>query len=271
LRQFLGRLCETADYQHPNARVRLAGRVCDFLQAMDESPVLRRLCSDCISDALQTCGDRVIWAMNQVEIAVRIHQAQHAQEDGAKLKELVLSFMRLDIVQAHARQKVNTLTWVDEIEVFLAYESGLREALKLPVAAQHMLFARCAQVTQADLDSACDAADAAMQDPNRVAAYLQTSAPWQHHLRRQQAKQWAWERMAPEPCPQGLKADELRCAITLDYFAQLTQPVLAPSGSTWHAYEAQALLTHWIEHGTDVYNQKLELGDLRRPATSIGD
>jgi hypothetical protein len=266
LRQFLGRLCHTADYQQPDARLRLAGRVCDLLQAMDESPALRRLGSDCISDALQTCNDRVIWAMNQIEVAVRIHQAQHTEKDGAKLKELVLSFMRLDIVQAHARQKVTTLTWVDEIEVFLAYESGLREALKLPVSAEHMLFARCAQVTQADLDKARDAADAAMREPDQVAAYLQTSAPWQHHLRQQEAKQWSWERMAPKPWPQGLQAEGLQCAITLEDFASLAEPVLAPSGSTWRAYEAEALLTHWIEHGTDAFDQKLKLAELRRLA-----
>jgi hypothetical protein len=270
LRQFLGRLCDTADYQHQGARVRLAGRVCDLLQAMDESPALRRLCSDRISDALQTCNDRVIWTMNQLEIAVRVHQAQRYQ-DGASLKELLLSFMRLDIVQDHARQKVNSLTWVDEIEVFLAYESGLREALKLPVSAEHMLHAICAKVTQADLDKARDAAEAAANDPDKVTAYLQDSPTWQHYLRRQEAKQWAWERMVPEPWPQGLQADELQCAITLENYALLAHPVLAPSGSTWRAYEAENLLTHWIEHGTDAFYQKLKLRDLRRPAMPIGD
>jgi hypothetical protein len=263
LRQFLGRLCDTADYQQPNARLRLAGRVCDLLQAMDESPALRRLGSDRISDALQTCDDRVIWTMNQLEIAVRVNQAQNSQ-DGASLQELVLSFMSLDIVQDHARQKVNSLTWVDEVEVFLAYESGLREALKLPVSAEHMLHASCAKVTQADLDRAQDAAEAAVKDPVKVAAYLDVSPTWQHYLRRQQAKQWAWERMVPEALPQGLQADEMQCPITLENFAQLAQPVLAPSGSTWRAYEAEALLTHWVEHGTDAYHHKLKLADLRR-------
>jgi hypothetical protein len=111
------------------ARMRLTGRVREVLQAINDSFVLHWLCRDCISDALQTCDDRVIWTMNQIEIAVRVHQTRHAQEDGAKLRELVLSFLCLDIVQDYVRQKAHTLIWVDEIEVFLASESGLREAL----------------------------------------------------------------------------------------------------------------------------------------------
>jgi hypothetical protein len=164
--KFLDRLCRSPDYQHPGARWRLAGRVCDLLQAMDESPALRQLCSNRISNALQTGGDSVIWTMSQVE------KFMHVQR---------------------------------------------------------------------------------------------------HPLRQQEAKQWSWERMVPKPWPQGLKAEDLRCAFTLQDFGSLAQPVLAPTGSTWRAYEAHALLTYWVEHGTDPFHQTLKLADLQRPAMSVGD
>ncbi|RYF50028.1 MAG: hypothetical protein EOO38_06625 [Cytophagaceae bacterium] len=245
--------------------MRLASRVCDLLQAMDESLLLRRLCSDCISDALQTCGDRVIWAMNQTETAVRVHQAQQTLKDGTDLKKLILSFMRLDIVQTHARQKVSKSPWVDEIEVFLAYESGLREALGLPVSAEDMLFSACAKVTQADLDAARKAADSAMQDQNQVSAYLQASAPWQRHLRQQAANRWSWDTLTPMPWPSDLSTDELECAISLEPCAALKRPILCPSGNAWRIYEAEHLLIHWVEHGTDVFQQRFELTALQRP------
>ena len=41
LRQFLGRLCDTVDYRHRATRTRLAGQVCDLLQAMHEYTELR--------------------------------------------------------------------------------------------------------------------------------------------------------------------------------------------------------------------------------------
>jgi hypothetical protein len=269
LRQFLGRLCDTADYQHVAARTRLAGRVCDVLEAMGNSPKLRQICSDSISDALQSCGDRVMWVMNQVEIAVRIHTAQQQSHDGTALKALVLGFMRLEIVQAHARQKVGTLKRVDEIEVYLAYESGLREALALPVSAENMLFASCADVSRANLETARLAAQAAMQDPERVAAYLQTSAVWQRQLRQQAAQQWSWDAVAPKSFDADFEVQKMQCPIEQEYFAELKEPVLSPSSGSWILYEAQSLLVHWVECGTDVFNQKLELTDLRRPAARI--
>jgi hypothetical protein len=278
LRQFLGQLRQTADYEHGASRPRLAARVRDLLHAMEQSAELRRICSDCISDALQTCGDRVILAMNQVETAVRVHQAEHGDPNGAALKELVLGFMRLDIVQAQARHKVTTLLasrprtilddpdanhGIDEIEVFLAYEAGLREILKLPVSAENMLYSE--NVTKADLEAARQVVESAMQDPGRVAAYLKSSAPWQRHERREMVKQWSWQSLTPTPWPEGLRAEELKCPITLENFADLSQPVLCPSHGTWHAYEASALLTHWVEHGTDIFHQNLELTSLNRP------
>jgi hypothetical protein len=153
----------------------------------------------------------------------------------------------------------------------LAYESGVRKVLKLPVSAEDMLFAHCAQVTPADLQAARQAAVSAMQDPEQVAAYLQASAPWQLHLRQQAAKQWSWGNLVPKSWPQGLNPEKLQCGITLEDFADLTQPVLCPSGKTWRVYDAESLLTHWVAHGTDTFHQKLELVDLRRPPVPVGN
>ncbi|RYF46642.1 MAG: hypothetical protein EOO38_13730, partial [Cytophagaceae bacterium] len=266
LTEFLGRLRDTADYKHPDARLRLATRVCELLQAMEENLHLRQVCSNCISDALQTCGDRVIWAMNQVEVAVRLHQAQTGNIDAAPLRKLLLGFMQLEIVQAHARGKADSLLWVDEIEVFLAYESGLRETLQLPVSAENMLFARCAQVTPADLASAERAAVAAVQDSSRVKAYLQTSDPWQRHLRKDRAAEWKWAGLTPHPLPAHIEPTDLKCPFTLDPLELLQQPVFWQSGQACVVYEAAELLVHWVEHGTEpTTRQHLDLADLEKP------
>ncbi|KAK1548475.1 hypothetical protein Q3G72_031900 [Acer saccharum] len=268
LLQFLSRLRSTADYTNLQARKRLTERVCDLLQAMDESPELRRICSDCISDALQSCGDRVIWAMNQMETAVRVHQAQQ-NPDPEVLKELVLSFLRLEIVQHHARHKASTLTWVDEIEVFLAYESGLRQALELPVSAEHMLFARCAQVTLEDLRIAYRAVIDAMHDPVRTAAYLRNSPLWQRRLRRQTAARWNWASLTVQAVPGHIQVQDLRCPITLEPLGALSSPVMWQSGNACLVYEAADFMQHWVEHGTEpTTRQSMELAQLQRPLTN---
>jgi hypothetical protein len=77
--------------------------------------------------------------------------------------------------------------------------------------------------------------------------------------------------MVPKPRPQGREAEGLQCVITLEGFERLAQPLLVPSGNTWRAYEAETLLGHLIEQGTDVFNQKPELGALRRAVIWVGD
>jgi hypothetical protein len=266
LAEFLARLCGSADYQHCKARTRLAGRVGELLHAMDQSAALRCLCCEAITDALHSCDDRVVWTMNQLESAVRLHHAQTASDDGAALKQLLLGSMKLDIVHKHARKKVASLSWVDEIEVFLAYECGLRRALQLPVSAEHMLFASCAQVTPEDLAKAQRAAQTAVADPIRVATYLQASAPWQRHLREQAAGRWSYAGTQQVPLPTDVQLEQLYCPFTLEPLSQLVQPIMWQTANACVVYESQKLLKYWIEQGNEpTSRQPMQLAQLRRP------
>jgi hypothetical protein len=162
--------------------------------------------------------------------------------------------------------------WVDEIEVFLAYESGLRERLDLPVSAENMLFAGCAKVTAKDLSVAQKDVQKAMRDGKRVDAYLENSAVWQRHLRQQKARTWSWEEIKPEPLPQSSQPfEELVCKITLEPFAALRNPVLVERSGIWQAYESAALLKYWVEHGKDSLNQPLDFAGLRRPPLPMAE
>ena len=128
-----------------------------------------------------------------------------------------------------------------------------------------MLFAPCAQVTQQDLTQAGDAARAASQDAQAVAAYLQASAPWQRHLRQEEAARWSWTQMTPQPLPDSIDVHSLQCPVSCEPLAALQQPVMWQSGQACIVYEAADLLTYWVESGQEpTTRQALDLAQLQR-------
>ncbi|CEH12291.1 hypothetical protein CBOM_00290 [Ceraceosorus bombacis] len=187
---------------------------------MDRSPELRQKCCELISEALQSCGDRVILVMNQLELAVRVHEAEQGSMGAEALRELGLGMMKLDVVHEHARRTARTRTCVDEREVFLVYETRLRKSLRLPVSTQGMLYGD--EVTEQDLQRAASEAIAAASDPIRQAAFLASWAPWQAHERRLAVASVSYE---------SLPEQDIR-------FPQRKEP-----GSAWHLYEAENFLT----------------------------
>jgi hypothetical protein len=249
LTQFLARLCATTDYTNASVRPHLVARVYQLIVALDNDADLRAQALDCISQALESCNDRVILVMNQLELAVRVHQAEQGGLDGKRLKQLMLGLMQLDIVHAHARAKVTSLRFVDEVEVFLAYEIGLRDVLHLPVSTQTMLFAHCARISTQDLTKAKRAAQKAVADADQVAAYLAASSPWQHHLRRLSAAAWSWDALKPRAVPGAPQLQTLRCPLTLEPYDKLLQPLVWQHAQTCVVYEAAEFLKHWVAHG----------------------
>ncbi|WP_280970871.1 MULTISPECIES: NEL-type E3 ubiquitin ligase domain-containing protein [unclassified Bradyrhizobium] len=58
---------------------------------------------------------------------------------------------RLDVLERIAREKLRSLRFVDEIEVYLAYQVKLRDAPELQPVASKMRFERVSFVTEADI------------------------------------------------------------------------------------------------------------------------
>jgi hypothetical protein len=269
MQQFLSRLTNTADYNNVRVRPHLATRICAVIEAITDDASLRLQCLDCITQALESCDDRVSLVLNQLELAIRVHQAEHSAIGSKALHDLLLGLMQLDIVHAHARKTLARLQGsegIDEIEVFLTYEIALRRVLQLPVVAQTMPVARCAEVTRFDLESAYTAARDAASDPAQVAAYLAASSPWQHHLRRQAAAAWSWDGLLPKLYVNTSVLQALRCPLTLEPYSALVQPLVWQQGAVCVAYEAAAFLKHWVAHGFEpTTRRRVALEEMLRP------
>ena len=184
--RYLGRLTSTADYQNQAIRPVLAQRVMAITALLTGSDRIRNEAMDHIHHALTSCDDRIILALDDLDTMQLLDSAERKAFAGNadELRELGLQMMRLDEVKRIARDHMKTLKWVDEIEVELAFQIGVRQQLALPGSTQHMIFRRCAKVSDQDIANAVNQVNTRCSDDN-LQAYLAQWDPWQKYLRRQ--------------------------------------------------------------------------------------
>ena len=185
--RYLGRLTSTADYQNQATRPVLAQRVMAITALLTGSDRIRNEAMDHIHHALTSCDDRIILALDDLDTMQLLDSAERKAFAGNadELRELGLQMMRLDEVKRIARDHMKTLKWVDEIEVELAFQIGVRQQLALPGSTQHMIFRRCAKVSDQDIANAVNQVNTRCSDDN-LQAYLAQWDPWQKYLRRQE-------------------------------------------------------------------------------------
>ncbi len=185
--RYLGRLTSTADYQNQATRPVLAQRVMAITALLTGSDRIRDEAMDHIHHALTSCDDRIILALDDLDTMQLLDSAERKAFAGNadELRELGLQMMRLDEVKRIARDHMKTLKWVDEIEVELAFQIGVRQQLALPGSTQHMIFRRCANVSDQDIANAVNEVNTHCSDDN-LQAYLAQWDPWQKYLRRQE-------------------------------------------------------------------------------------
>jgi hypothetical protein len=257
LMRYLGGLRNTAEYRNLHTRTVLIDRVAALatsLRNLSEAEAALAV----LEVAMSSCEDRLISGLDHIEQGLRVRAALRTGNLEA-LHALGLAELKLQVVRAHARTKVESLVAVDEVEVYLLYETRLAEALDLPVATRTMRYS--APVTEADLHQAALAARAAAADPQQRKQFLQAWPPWQQAQRAVEAKALRYDAMV-FLAPSAAHA-ESPCMFTRETFATLTEPVTSVD-MTWVA-ERCKLMTWWVEHGTDPSNRAdLTLPSLRR-------
>ncbi|USE37112.1 NEL-type E3 ubiquitin ligase domain-containing protein [Endozoicomonas sp. SCSIO W0465] len=185
---YLSRLTGTADYHNQVCRPILAQRVMALICLLVENDRVREDALRHINQALSSCDDRIILALDDLETLQLRHSAEtlaFENRDPHELKSLGLQMMRLDVVKRIARDHMKTLTWVDEIEVELAFQIGVRQKkLDLPGSTRHMLFRGCAYVSDQDIANAVQQVNTHCSGAE-LEAYLEQWAPWQKFQRLQ--------------------------------------------------------------------------------------
>nr|WP_157348659.1 NEL-type E3 ubiquitin ligase domain-containing protein [Bradyrhizobium pachyrhizi] len=185
--RFLDRLRGTVNYGSDAFRHAVAE---DLRQAAIRSN-LREQYFELASGASASCEDRVTLTWNGMQSARLNADVEDGAYDG-RLGELLQHgrvMFRLEALDRIARETVNSLrradpdTDVDEIEVYLAYQTQLRDALELRHIAPDMRFMSVSHVTGDDVARAETAVR--NQEATEFAQFLATQwQPWESVLRR---------------------------------------------------------------------------------------
>lgn len=252
LRQYLTKIVGSADYQNDSVRPVLIERLNAVLALAHTDEVFRKFSLDVMRDALQTCGDRIVLALNTVELEVYLKEAKSRPKPqrAVALEELGLSLMKLSIVHTHAARSYEEMQHSDDVEIYLAYETKLRERLRLPGKTVSMLYKSF--VKDESIEAAAQDAEQQCSDPAMVHAFFATWTPWQQHLRQTLAESLSFEKIPQRIGLPVAAANEPRlCTITQEAEDALVQPVYLGDKGNVRVYEYADLITWWVEHGRE--------------------
>lgn len=274
---YLGRLRESADYRNALIRPVLAARVAPVLAALEADKELRAEALRLVYDEVTRCGDRAVLLLDQIELLILLKGLTHGEQAEEKLLELGLGLLKLEVVQRHAARaalKVDPQnpadakpeTMVESTEVYLAFQTRLRQRLNLPVSTHTMLYERTANVDAALFEAACADAMEVANNPAKVAAFLAAWEPWQVHQRRKTMASTPWASLPQHPLSDTVTHDAV-CPISQEPYATLQKPVAVPTENTWLICDYDSFADWWIRHGTHptLVSQDFALHRLRRP------
>jgi hypothetical protein len=178
--RFLERLHDTVNY---NPTFKLL--VIEWLNHLAEHPQLRAQTFAISLDASASCEDRVSLSFNQMKHARLAYDIDTGKYDDqiTTVMNLARGMFRLDALEKIARIKAASLHFIDEIEVYLAYQVKLRDALELPLDIGQMRFFEVADVTEEDLAEAIN--KVRDWEKTEFSDYLASVwSPWQVLLKR---------------------------------------------------------------------------------------
>jgi hypothetical protein len=159
--QVLDKLTTSADYRADGeSRKQLSRRVWRMIDAVDMDPRLREELFT-MATSPTTCADAGAQLFNNMGVKVLASEADSFSTSAAprqdKLVKLAKGAARLERVNDIARADLENRTGnPDEVEVHLAYETGLSQRLDLPWQSDNMLFRPVAGVTDSTIDQAFD-------------------------------------------------------------------------------------------------------------------
>jgi hypothetical protein len=171
--EVLEQLADSADYVEEASRPELTQRVWRLLDAAAQDTPLREELFRMASNP-DSCADAGAQIFNEMGFKVLVHEAYLAgspEQIETSLIRLAKGKSRLDQVNEIARATVQSRLQagesfmavdedgditgtIDEVEVYLAFQTGLADRLDLPWQSRGMLFREMAEVSDAQIDQA---------------------------------------------------------------------------------------------------------------------
>lgn len=241
---FLGKLTVTAEYKNQTTRPFLAKRVVEVFTAMQADVELRDLATGIISIGLESCGDRVISALDQIELQMKLHAVKKMEvaDEQVALTKLANGFLLLAMIQEKIQKLLLEFPELDEIGLHLALQIRLAKCCELPVSTTTMLFSGCVGVPVATIDKAVVEIVNECTD-QRKEQFRTRWQPWMECTR------------AHEALPAYESLPEIAKAFSGDVCAISQEPTDKPVYYNHTLYDYDQFITLYRKTGKDPMNQ----------------
>jgi hypothetical protein len=152
LTHYLQRLRKIKDYEDGgDAKNNVIARVSCMLKLASENEKFKDAMLALIHEGLGSCGDRVLIVFNDIEILSQFHTPDLGHE---AFRDLAIRASRYEQLKLCAEVICTREGLGDEIETILYFQIHLKDALKLPITTQNMLYPGCSGVTSGMLAEA---------------------------------------------------------------------------------------------------------------------
>ncbi len=184
LKQLLGSLEGTAEYQNAAARLVLTLRVWELLRAMDDdSELLERVL---LQAGEVTCADSVIERFSELYLMALVSRANRAGPgQQQELLNLGRGMFRLDelndFIKDYIVARRTSGRRIDEVEIKLLFHIRLASDLSLPGVPANMMFASVADVSDEAVSNAFATVRAA-ETEDALASFLSDQGYWSRWL-----------------------------------------------------------------------------------------
>ncbi|EKT64595.1 NEL-type E3 ubiquitin ligase domain-containing protein [Providencia burhodogranariea] len=184
---FIDRLQDTCSFQR---NLKFKQHVAQWLSRLADSPILRETTFAVALEATESCEDRITLAWNDMQKVELIHNIEVGQFDN-KLPDLMIAareMFRLEKLEHIAKEKTSVLHLLDEIEVYLGFQTQLCIPLRLTNIAKEMRFFDVSGITKSDLGLAELTVKTAEND--HFPEWLAHWSPWQKFVERTEPALW---------------------------------------------------------------------------------
>ncbi|CAK9112466.1 E3 ubiquitin-protein ligase SspH1 (RING-type E3 ubiquitin transferase SspH1) (Salmonella secreted protein H1) (Secreted effector protein SspH1) [Durusdinium trenchii] len=248
--QFLTRLMQSQEFLEPALRPGLQKRVKEVLQTISDPAVCEEMVIRMI-DSLDTCNDKPIFALGQMNVVAEIARARG---DAAAVRALGRRIMRLNIVHEHVERLIKKFgghSRTDDVCVYLRFEIALREPLDLPVSSSAMIYHSYVNVKEEHIAAARQEALGVSEE--EFEAWLSGWDEWHRQLRFDAVIPFEELKESSQEAPAGEHLD-------LSGFPNGDPVYVLPSTSDLWSYHD--FCTHWVATGKDFSNNALDAKDL---------
>ncbi|GBG25413.1 Hypothetical Protein FCC1311_016312 [Hondaea fermentalgiana] len=262
LTRFLHKLRSTKEFRVEALRPALAQRAWEALELIVDDELSRPQLLVQIASSIDTCGDMIVWALNQIVVW---HHIAHARGDREALRALGIRIMRLGIVHEHAQrvaQRAAVATRAGEdVEVYLRFEIALREDLDLPVSATQMLYPSLVSVPEADFR---DAKEAALRASDAdIQAWFSGWDEWQRQDRYEASALIEWASLSP--------MSDVEVSQVYDLYGDLARHPACFIDAVQAPFELDDMIEHWVATGRDFSNMARSVENFENALRRVND